>query len=98
METVMGFAPEVNKLFAKKKKTNKKYLRRTAEQTRLSSADNILKGGPVETSEPSDFDLGGDGVKTKCVFCGIEEEFDDDRHINHNGSGPYACSKKCLSQ
>jgi hypothetical protein len=61
IDTVAGFQGEVNELIAKLKKTNKEYWRVRAEETRLGSADNIVKGGSPESELPSGLDLDEDG-------------------------------------
>ncbi|MCE8169848.1 MAG: hypothetical protein I3273_07070, partial [Candidatus Moeniiplasma glomeromycotorum] len=59
--TKPGFKPEVDKLIEKLEKSHKFYGRARIEETRLSSADNIIKGGPVESDVPSGLDLDDDG-------------------------------------
>ncbi|CAG8437264.1 6931_t:CDS:2 [Ambispora leptoticha] len=63
IDEVAGFRIEVNKLKQQKEKNDKEYWRARAEETRLTSADNIVKGGPVESELPSglDLDLDEDG-------------------------------------
>ena len=60
-ETAPGFDNQFRKRVDKKKKSDKVYWRRTAEQTRIGSASNIINGGPIESDIPSGFEMGGGG-------------------------------------